>query len=379
MPYRIDLFAIFIFLGIVQGIFLSFFFLSKENRQIQANLFHGLLLLAMVGCILEIFLMYTGYIVHCLYLVDFSEPLGMAIGPLFYLLVISYIRGRVSKQQYGHLVFPIVYVFLELPFLLQPEDVKYNAYIWAYHPELPPRDVSAVYDARLFWVTDHATETILISLALYTVLSVIAVARAFRQKHESFWKPTHPVLRNLREPVVQMISASVIVLAVKLLNVADTGDHLVAAYIASVVYFTSFRVIRRSGFFKPPSLVETQKYKNTSLSTDMQNALLEKLKHLMAERKPFLQTDFSLPELAQQLGSTVHIVSQVINERLGKNFFEMAAEYRVEEAKRLLREQPNIKVEEIAEQVGYNSKSSFNTAFKKYTGTTPSKFRTEKI
>jgi AraC-like DNA-binding protein len=43
----------------------------------------------------------------------------------------------------------------------------------------------------------------------------------------------------------------------------------------------------------------------------------------------------------------------------------MAAEYRVEEAKRLLKEQTNIKVEEIAEQVGYSSKSSFNTAFKK--------------
>ncbi|MDL5049165.1 helix-turn-helix domain-containing protein [Oscillatoria amoena NRMC-F 0135] len=49
--------------------------------------------------------------------------------------------------------------------------------------------------------------------------------------------------------------------------------------------------------------------------------------------------------------------------------------YRVEEAKRLLKEQMNIKVEEIAGQVGYNSKSSFNTAFKKITGITPSEFR----
>jgi AraC-like DNA-binding protein len=55
----------------------------------------------------------------------------------------------------------------------------------------------------------------------------------------------------------------------------------------------------------------------------------------------------------------------------------MTAEYRVEEAKRLLREQRNVKVEEIAEQVGYNSKSSFNTAFKKLTGKTPSEFRSE--
>jgi AraC-like DNA-binding protein len=56
----------------------------------------------------------------------------------------------------------------------------------------------------------------------------------------------------------------------------------------------------------------------------------------------------------------------------------MTAEYRVEEAKKLLKEKQNIKVEEIAEQVGYNSKSSFNTAFKKITGLTPSEFRNGK-
>jgi AraC-like DNA-binding protein len=55
----------------------------------------------------------------------------------------------------------------------------------------------------------------------------------------------------------------------------------------------------------------------------------------------------------------------------------MRAEYRVEEAKRLLREKINIKVEEIAEEVGYNSKSSFNAAFKKITGKTPSEWRVE--
>ncbi len=95
----------------------------------------------------------------------------------------------------------------------------------------------------------------------------------------------------------------------------------------------------------------------------------------MNEQKLFLKPDFSLPLLADQLRVTVHQLSQVINDGLGKSFFEMTAEYRIEEAKRLLKEKPNIKVEEIAEEVGYNSKSSFNTAFKKLTGKTPSEWR----
>ena len=99
----------------------------------------------------------------------------------------------------------------------------------------------------------------------------------------------------------------------------------------------------------------------------------------MAADKPFLNSDFSLPELASQLKLSVHQLSQAINDGLGKSFFEMTAEYRIEEAKLLLKEKMNIKVEEIAEEVGYNSKSSFNTAFKKLTGMTPSEWRNATI
>ena len=95
----------------------------------------------------------------------------------------------------------------------------------------------------------------------------------------------------------------------------------------------------------------------------------------MDTEKPFLNPTFSLPDLSDKLKVSVHQLSQAINEGLNKSFFELTAECRVNEAKRLLKDQPNIKIEEIAEQVGYNSKSSFNTVFKKITGKTPSEFR----
>src|SRR6186713_2021606 len=114
MQYRIDLFAVFIFLGIVQGFFLLAFFLLGENRKSKANLFHGLFLLSIVACLTEIFLMYTGYIVHCLYMVDFSEAFGVAIGPCFYLLVLSLVHGSINRKHYLHLALPIIYLFLEM-------------------------------------------------------------------------------------------------------------------------------------------------------------------------------------------------------------------------------------------------------------------------
>ena len=85
----------------------------------------------------------------------------------------------------------------------------------------------------------------------------------------------------------------------------------------------------------------------------------------------------SLPGLAKQINETSHHVSQVINEKLNKNFFELLAFYRVEHAKKLIREDKHAKltVEELAELVGYNSKSSFNSAFKKNSSKTPSEYR----
>lgn len=377
MPYRIDLFAVFIFLGIVQGVFLLAFFLSSENRKVKANLFHGLMLLSIVACISEIFLMYTGYIVHCLFLVDFSEAFGLAIGPCFYLLVLSLIHGTVTWKNYIHLVVPVVYFFLEIPFLILPPDAKYNAWIGSYHPDWGFRPFEYSYDPRLFWVTDHCTEISLFSLLFYSTLGVAEIFKAFRKKRESFWRPVNSVLKFLRWEVFQIVSASLGILIVKLFHKEDTGDHLFAAYITLTIYFTSVRIIRDSGFFKRSSLSAPQKYKNSTVTSDTQEALLGKLTKVMTEKKPFLQPDFSLPELARLLGTSVHALSQVINDGLGKSFFEMTAEYRVEEAKLLLIAHPNIKVEEIAEQVGYNSKSSFNTSFKKCTGKTPSEFRTE--
>ncbi|MFD1000576.1 helix-turn-helix domain-containing protein [Ohtaekwangia kribbensis] len=376
MPYHIDLFAVFILLGVVQAIFLSFFFLSRENRKNDVNFFQGLMLLSMAACILEIFLMYTGYIVDCLFLVDFSEPFALAIGPSFYLMIRSLIHGSVSrKMQLVHYIFPVVYFFLLIPFLIQSNDFKYNSWVYAYHPNLPFRDVSVGYDPRWLWVTDHHTLMSLVSIGIYFLFGLVEVIRAFKEKRESFFAPVHSVLKKLRSGILHMTSATVIIFVVKYLNIDDTGDHLFAAYISFTIYLTSFNVISHSGFFRQVALSEPQKYKSSGVTADAQKELLDKLAMLMTRDKPFLQSGFSLPELAGKLNTTVHVLSQVINDGLGKSFFEMVAEYRVEEAKRLLKEQPHVKVEEIAEQVGYNSKSSFNTAFKKISGKTPSEFR----
>jgi AraC-like DNA-binding protein len=96
---------------------------------------------------------------------------------------------------------------------------------------------------------------------------------------------------------------------------------------------------------------------------------------LMKVDKAFLDPSLSLGKLARDLGVSQHHLSQVLNERLGQNFFEFVNVYRVEEAKLKLLERKSISVLAIGEEVGFSSKSAFNSAFKKQTGLTPSQFR----
>lgn len=376
MAYRIDLFAVFIFLGLVQAVFLTLFFFSKENRIRPFNVMYGLLLIAIVACLLEIFLMYSGYIIHVLHLVDFSESFALAIGPLLFLFVVTLAKGQVSRKVViSNLIFPVLYAILMIPFFISSVDIKYNAWVSAYHPGLPFREVTPHFDPWMFVLTKWHTELVLVSLFFYIVLSTIVITRFFQIRKESFLLPLSPTLKTLRNGVLQMAIFAILIVVVKLFHVDDTGDHLFAAFGSLIIYSTSFSVMKGSGFFKQPALNEQLKYKSSSLTADQQEILLARLKKIMAVEKPYLQSDFSLPDLAKVCGISVHQLSQVINDGFGKGFFEWVAGYRVEEAKQLLTDRPNIKVEEIAEQVGYNSKSSFNTVFKKNTGYTPSEYR----
>lgn len=373
MVHRVDLFSTFIFLGIVQAIFLCLFFFSKENRKVQANFFQGMMIAALAACCFEILLCYTGFIVNFLWLVDYSESLAFLIGPSFYLMIICLINGKEPGKWYLHFLPALIWLILQAPFLIQGSDVKYNAWIGAYHPAgLTFRDVE-----ENFFNPPYHAKFILAHLSIYVLLASIVIVKTLRTRNQSFWNTEQETFKKLRSTLLQVLIFTVLIFLVKLISKDDTGDHLFAAYMTVPIYLISFQVVRQSGFFKQPNLMEQQKYKSSSLSAEDQNVILDKLSVLMKTEKPFLKPEFSLPDLAAQLKTSTHQLSRVINEGLGKSFFEMTAEYRVDEAKRLLREKINIKVEEIAEQVGYNSKSSFNTTFKKLTGKTPSEWRAQ--
>jgi len=118
------------------------------------------------------------------------------------------------------------------------------------------------------------------------------------------------------------------------------------------------------------------KYIKSGLQDNVANDYYSSLIQLIESEKLFLDSKLSIKTVADKLGIKVNHLSQVINQKSGKNFFKFINDYRVEEAKKLLSSPANQKftILAIAYDCGFNSKSSFNTIFKEYTGQTPSDF-----
>lgn len=129
----------------------------------------------------------------------------------------------------------------------------------------------------------------------------------------------------------------------------------------------------------PESLFVVKKEANKKkalLDEESTQALKEQLQKLLDTAKPYLDPDLSLRSLAHELNLNANQLSWLLNEGFGKNFNEFINHYRVEEFKVLAKKPKNAKltIMGIAYECGFNSKTVFNTYFKKETGLTPKQF-----
>lgn len=130
--------------------------------------------------------------------------------------------------------------------------------------------------------------------------------------------------------------------------------------------------------FKQPELFTDStkiKYQKSGLQDDEKVELLKKLFHSVNEEKIYLQNDLTLNLLADHIGTTVHTLSQVLNEQLKLRFSEFINSYRTNDAKYLLLHETHLNITEIFYKCGFNNKATFNTSFKKFVGITPTEYR----
>lgn len=148
--------------------------------------------------------------------------------------------------------------------------------------------------------------------------------------------------------------------------------------ISVIILFVAYYTIKESELTKVQKLIVEKKYAQSRLSHDDLNRLKTQLDKLMEEKKPYLNRNLMKADLAGMLGVNNPEIARLLNENIGMNFFEYVNYYRIREFLELAKTEraKTLTFFGLAQEAGFNSKTTFNKSFKKITGSSPREYFT---
>lgn len=383
----------FLFIGLsFIGIFFSIKLISSSVKE-RALLPLGIYLLLQSLVVLEYCFFWTNYIYSIPAFYASTYLFSFLYGPL--LLIYFNIVFENPKRLIAyipHFIPFVLFLVIKIPFYLSTPEVKFE------HPELLP----------LTYYIDNQIDYVEIIKIVHLIVYGFVLIRTIRtntlvgfMRQWSNWILTFFFLYILLTVIYWSIIAlhQYTLLHDYFISLALCSSIALLAWLGdsysklkkgeSITASLGFLDVRQS--FKnpriesepsaPKSIAESEeieiKYKNSGLPLSLAHKLAEELDLLMTKEKLYKENDLKLETLAEKLNTNRHFVSQVINQFYQTNFFNFINLKRIDEAKHLLKKNENAKLSiiEIAYEVGYNNKGTFNAAFKKITGVTPSEYR----
>ena len=328
-------------LGVIHGLFLSIFLWIYTKGNTLSNKLLSLLLIVLSFRVgksvflefaeqLDIKLVFTG--------------LGtiMAIGPLFYLFAQSCVQKAkpFNNLNLTHFIPAVAGVCFGL---------------WLTEPDL---------ETLPMWVFVTLFLIYYLHFIIYLVISL-----HYTRKHRS------ELNQDVYKLLCLLFYALLAIWVAYVLNLFDdTVPYIVGPVLYSVVaYVVSFEVIRQGYLDK----IDQTKYKTTPASEEQIDQLFHRALKVVVEEAQYANPELSLKSLSEAVHASPQMLSMVINQKSQKNFNSFVNTYRIQEATRLLQDSRynNLTIAAIAFEVGFNSISSFNTAFKNQTGQTPQTYR----
>lgn len=348
------------------GLFWAYFLTTNKRGNITANRFVAVLLLAFVILIvrqsLEVELEHTA----ASFFYFLSQGVLFLIGPSIYFHFQSLANKSVSTRTMlmHYSWFLLVTIGLMILFGYREQLIRIN--------------VTQSLKVALFCFI-----TFQIGHLIYYLIISRKEIRNYEFKYGQYHTATSRInLRWMKGLIRIMALFSILVLTMYFLilsggyysfnNNADLLFLLAVGLIIIRIVVTSWRQPEvSSGIYR-----EENKYKNSPLSTKESVVLKEKLDRLVIEEQVFKSPELNLNQLAQSLDVPSYILSQLINQEYNKNFFNFINDFRIEFALQKISngDLNTLTLAGVAYESGFNSKSTFNRAFKKKMGCTPKEY-----
>jgi AraC-like DNA-binding protein len=376
MQPKIEILELVIFLGATQGLFLAIVLWSHRRAGLLASRTLGILTLAFSLRLFEIVAYWTKLLLRFPHIWGTTLGFPYLFGPLLFLYIkySTSAERRFHKREALHFLPFVIFVLIQLPFFAMNAERKLfilSEYI--YSATQSTSSLSLYQLLPYFLQFPH--------VAAYIFLAAKLLKQFSRQG--SFSGMSLQKLNWLRGLLIGFGCVFTLWLMYGIsLNFGVTYSRIID-YVTTYAMTFGIYAIAYSGLRNPQIFAESisptlaGKYEKSTLTPEKAQSYTERLRQLMENEKPYLNCDLNLPALAVQLRISHHHLSQVINEKFQQNFFDYVNRHRVEEAKRRLGDPRtrHFTMEVIAQEAGFNNKTTFNAAFKKYTGMTPTQFR----
>ena len=367
METNVDFLVILIAAGLAQGMLLALALLTLKRGNPTANRVFGVFLLAVSIDVGYGILFYSRYILVFSHLVRLNTPVPFLYGPLlfFYFKALVDPTYRVRWREALHGLPFVVCLAYFVPLYVRSADFKLD-YLIDLFLRLPPE--SYVIGGLIL---------------LHYLIYIVLMLRILRQYSHRLKTPTQTqqrkqkLMRWLAGVFLFLWLTDVYDLAFAF-ELASTMDAVQVVVIAGFLIVATYLALRQPQLFSSePTTSPRKKYATSSLKPEDGAVYAEKLRGVMQTEKPYRDGNLTLPQLARSVSLTPHLLSQLLNEHVGENFAQFVNRHRIEEAKAQLVDPAfqHFTIAAIAEEVGFNSTSAFNAAFKKITGATPSQYR----
>ncbi|CAN5302518.1 helix-turn-helix domain-containing protein [soil metagenome] len=379
-----------LYIGLAQSLFGAFVLATKKRVEISDKI--------LIACLLTFafkFMLYLMHLEHAEFF-DLSFSMGLmplTFGPYLYLYT-TYLVERKARFEYKDLCH-------FLPFLIT--TIAYFAF---FKEVVDFTDVNYFQNDKFLWVRVLYGFIFLTSIVAYTVFTYVKLWR-FRKgiaANFSYWT------RQLRLLWLNFIPGLFVLLftlyfvtgAINAFSFKKVFDLTQLSHIGLTViaFAISYFGLRQMSLFRPlyihtpegkvtetESLIlqeedgdEPEKKIKARFTDEQAQELIVKLNRHMDDEKPYLNPELTLYDLSSQLNLSKNELTDLLNNHLGKNFFAFVNEFRLKAVIRKF-ENPDYShytIIAIAYDCGFNSKSTFNSIFKQYTGQTPSDYKKAK-
>jgi len=355
-----------LYIGITQSLFAGFMLVTKKPRVLSNRFLSAWLFLITFDMILALIVIKVDHLF-------LFTTVPFAYGPLLYFYIQSLLHEnmQIKKQFILHFIPFLIFFILSLNF----------------------RKLHIINTANFLEKDSYSIFRIIYSLAIflsitgYSIFSYLAILKHQKDLKDISAFTSEDITLNWLKIITILFFAAYLLMfitgGIHIFGRMDPFAPLIVSYFGLTIFafLISFYGLRQPVLFgwilETDEKGEAKRYERSGLSEKDSEEYLTRLQNYLQNNKAYLKSELTIYDLSNELGISRHHITQVINEKLDKNFYTFINEYRVSEVKKRLEDPKyqNLTILAIAYESGFNSKSTFNDFFKKVSGMTPSEYK----